>query len=64
MKSKEFYESCKGGEGQRFSTSMVTLIIDSVFAFLVFDIGVLLFVVFNCNVFFVPCCKFCLNMHL
>ncbi len=33
-------------------------------AFLVFDLGVLLFVVFYCNICFAPCCKFCFNMHL
>ncbi len=64
VKSNEFYESCKGGGGQRFSTSMVTLIVDNVFSFLVFDLGVLLFVVCNYNICFAPCCNFCLNMHL
>jgi hypothetical protein len=52
----------KVGEDKGFQHLWWFLIVNSVFAFLIFDLGVLLFVVFNYNV--KPCCKFFLNMHL
>ncbi len=43
MKSKEFYEGCKGGGGWMFQFSTYVVITDNVF---VFDHGVSLFIVF------------------